>query len=182
MDNGDKDKTMLFPAMKEERAELYKKSEKRMPKSYIFYCCMTLSVMLLTIAFAATVLFAVFFSVVYPDKMILSKFFGSDAESGMSFQELMLNQSFGDLSFGKGEKETAAPTDTEKTPTTEEPKTDETEAPDEGTDTATEENITTREPDVTDEPTVTKPVPEDIYAPSGVNPPAGARFFQTAYR
>jgi hypothetical protein len=66
---------------------------------------MTLSVMLLTVAFAATELLSVFFSDVYPDRLILSKLFGADADSEMSFQEIILNQSFGNLSVGQSTKD-----------------------------------------------------------------------------
>ena len=77
----------------------------RAPKIYILYCFMTLSVMLLTVAFAATELLSVFFSDVYPDRLILSKLFGADADSEMSFQEIILNQSFGNLSVGQSTKD-----------------------------------------------------------------------------
>ena len=65
--------------------------------------------MLLTVAFAATELLSVFFSDVYPDRLIISKLFGADADSEMSFQEIILNQSFGDLSFGQNIKEPSQP-------------------------------------------------------------------------
>ena len=77
-----------------------KGSGEKKPRAYLMYCVMTLSVMLLTLAFAATELFAVFFSDVYPERFVLSRLFGSEAESGKSFIELMLEQSFCDLSFG----------------------------------------------------------------------------------
>ena len=83
-----------------------RKSEKK-PRAYLMYCVMTLSVMLLTLAFAATELFAVFFSDVYPERFVMSKLFGAEAESGKNFFELMLEQSFCDLSFGG--KPTAPP-------------------------------------------------------------------------
>ena len=157
------EKTMLFLAEKEDTPPLLSESappEQKTPKSYVFYCFMTLSVMLLTLAFAATELFSVFFSDVYPDKMILSKLFGADAESGMSFEELMLNQSFGDLSFGK--KPEALP-DSEgiKPPKESAPPVENPPAPD------TEPTVTedTR-PEETPEPEPEPSEPQkDIYAP-----------------
>ena len=163
---------MLFPAQKADIKALPQgRSDPKTPKSYILYCFITLSVILLTIAFAATELFAVFFSDVQPNRMLLSRLFGADAESGMSFQELMLNQSFCDLSFGKGEEtETLAPnteeepTDTENGATTSAP-SEETTLPEETTNAPS-----TKEPDsVTSVPEDTS----DIYAPSGQTPPMG---------
>ncbi len=165
--NGEKD-TMLFPAEKSERREIVKERsrEPRTPKSYILYCCMTLSVMLLTIAFAATELFAVFFSDV-SDQMILSKLFGSDAESGMSLEELMLNQSFGDLSFGKGPN---APTSTVP-PQTDIPTSGTTAAP-ETTESPSATDGTTAPP-MTEETPSTQAPPPDIYAPDDRVIPSG---------
>ena len=163
--------TMLFPAQKEERREaVYRRTPSpKVPKSYIFYCCMTLSVMLLTIAFAATELFSVFFSDVYPDRIILSKLFGSDAESGMSIEELMLNQSFGDLSFKKDNEDPKPPVSTGAPVTTEKPES--TETP-EQTDKTTEVPVTTEKPTPTEPPSVTEK-PVDIYAPNNGEIPAG---------
>lgn len=172
--NNEKEATVLFPAQKEARKEAVYKSAppQKVPRSYILYCCMTLSVMLLTIAFAATELFSVFFSDVYPDKMILSKLFGSDAESGMSFQELMLNQSFGDLSFGKNKKDPQTekpPEVTEKAPATVSPDISDTTAVPSTTQMPQD---TEKKPSTEKLPTGTT-VPEDIYAPQAGSIPSG---------
>ena len=74
------------------------KEDRKTPKSYIFYCVMTLSVMLFTLTFAASELFSLFFSDGYPGQMLLSKFFG-DGSPGKTIQEIMLGQSFLDLSL-----------------------------------------------------------------------------------
>ncbi len=160
-----KENTMLFFVQSgERRTEKYKAPAPRVPRSYILYCCMTLSVMLLTIAFAATELFSVFFSDMYPDKFILSKFFGADADSGLSFEELMLYQSFGSLSFGKKDDTadppvTTVPSDTPESPTT-------TEKPN-----ITEPQDTSAPPE-TDPPSETS-APADIYAPDERPIPSG---------
>lgn len=88
------------------------KEHRRTPKSYIFYCIMTLSVMLFTLTFAASELFALFFSDGYPGQLLLSKFFG-DGGSGKTIQEIMLGQSFLDLSLGNEE---TPPTDVTTAP------------------------------------------------------------------
>jgi stage II sporulation protein P len=97
--------TRLFPAEKCESdgVEIRERnvSGEKKPRAYLMYCVMTLSVMLLTLTFAATELFAVFFSDVYPERFVLSRLFGSEAESGKGFIELVLEQSFCDLSFGR---------------------------------------------------------------------------------
>lgn len=69
------------------------------PKPYIFYCVMTISVLLLALAFAASELFSLFFSKGDIGGMLMSKFFGVDRNSEMSFKEIILSQSFSDLSF-----------------------------------------------------------------------------------
>ncbi len=95
--------------------------EKKTPKSYIFYCVMTLSVMLFALTFAASELFALFFSDGYPGQMLMSKFFG-DSGSGKTLAEIMLGQSFLDLSLKKDDFEEPSgsvvepPADTTPTP------------------------------------------------------------------
>ncbi len=69
------------------------------PKPYIFYCVMTISVLLLALAFAASELFSMFFSKGDIGGMFISKFFGVDGSSEMSFKEIILSQSFSNLSF-----------------------------------------------------------------------------------
>ena len=68
-------------------------------KPYVLYCIMTLSVMLLSLAFAASELFSMFFSEEYLGGMFMSKLFGADAVSDMGIKEILLKQSFCDLSY-----------------------------------------------------------------------------------
>ena len=117
--------TRRFLAAKSENAT---EEREKKPRVYLLYCVMTLSVMLLTLAFASTELFSVFFSDVYPEKFVLSKLFGSEADSGKSLYELMLYQSFGDLSFNKdiisggdGAADTPSPGESVALPETESP-------------------------------------------------------------
>ena len=121
---------------------------------------MTLSVILLTVAFAATELFAVFFADICPDRLILSKLFGADADLGMSFQEIILNQSFGDLSYPNAKKEpqsTLPPAPSEPS----EPSDTEPSAP-QDTPQATPPAVEPEEP--------TPELPDDPPIPSGMKP------------
>ena len=77
------------------------KTCQRFTRPYILYCVMTLSVMLFTLAFAASEIFSLFFSEGYPGQMFLSKFFGFYATDAKSFKEILLETSFMDLSFTK---------------------------------------------------------------------------------
>ena len=109
--NNEKNKTLRFKAEKFLPTE-EKKSEpsyegtsvKKKQKTYIFYCVMTLSVMLFALVFTASELFSIFFSNGYPGNMLMSKFFGDDGSSGKSLQEIMLGQSFNDLSIERTEQ------------------------------------------------------------------------------
>lgn len=83
-------------------------------KPYILYCIMTLSVILFTLAFAASELFSLLFSEGYPGQMILSKFFGFYGTDEKSFKEILLETSFADLSFISG-KNNASGENTEQT-------------------------------------------------------------------
>ena len=93
------------------------KRDRKFAKPYVFYCIMTLSVMLFALAFAASELFSLFFSEGYPGQMFLSKFFGFYATDEKSFKEILLETSFADLSFlgdkttDKNENTTASSTD-----------------------------------------------------------------------
>ncbi len=92
--------TREFPAVR---------SAKKTPKSYIFYCVMTISVMLFTLTFAASELFALFFSEGYPGQMLMTKLFG-DGGADKTLAEIMLGQSFLDLSLKKDSTEPAPDT------------------------------------------------------------------------
>lgn len=78
-------------------------AEAKPTRPYIFYCVMTLSVMIFTLVFTASELFALFFSEGYLGRTLMSKVFGSDVASDKSIHEIMLGQSFVDLSVGKAE-------------------------------------------------------------------------------
>ena len=75
---------------------------RRFTKPYVLYCIMTLSVMLFALAFAASELFLLFFSEGYPGQMLMSKFFGFSGTDEKSFEELLIESSFADLSFANG--------------------------------------------------------------------------------
>ena len=70
------------------------KRDRKFAKPYVFYCIMTLSVMLFALAFAASELFSLFFSEGYPGQMFLSKFFGFYATDEKSFKEILLDNSY----------------------------------------------------------------------------------------
>ena len=124
---------------------------RKITKPYVFYCVMTLSVMLFALAFAASELFSIFFSEGYPGQMLMTKFFGVQASPDKSFKEILLEQSFADLSL-KGKKET---------------QTNASE-PSQGTDIPTDNSITV--PDKEHDTTGRNPLPseppatENIYA------------------
>ena len=77
------------------------KNRSKFQKPYVFYCIMTVSVMLFTLAFAASEIFALFFSDGDIGNIILTKLFGADAAADNTLKEIMLGQSFADLSFGE---------------------------------------------------------------------------------
>jgi len=82
-----------------QRAEPKNSSEKKTPKPYVFYCVMTLSTLIFALVFAASEIFSMLFSEGYLGSSLMSRFFGADDISEMSFQEIMLNQSFSNLSY-----------------------------------------------------------------------------------
>ncbi len=148
--NNDYD-TKQFPAQNSEKLNLptsdkFPKGQSKFQRPYVFYCVMTLSVMLFTLAFAASELFSLFFSDGDIGQVVMSKLFGSDAVSGKSIQEIMLGQSFVDLSLDKN-------TETDVTKPEELPI--DTEEPTDTLPTNTESSV----PENTD-----RPLPEDIYA------------------
>ncbi len=144
--------TREFPAVR---------TEKKTPKTYIFYCVMTLSVMLFALTFAASELFALFFSDGYPGQMLMTKFFG-DSGSGKTLAEIMLGQSFLDLSLKKDEP--TEPVDT----TVDAPVTEPT--PSETTFSCTS---TAPVEATTPSPAPPPPEPTDIYAYDPSKIPAG---------
>ncbi len=146
-------------------------TRRKTPKSYIFYCIMTLSVMLFTLTFAASELFALFFSDGYPGQMLMTKFFG-DGGSGKTLQEIMLGQSFLDLSLDRGETSVPAPDTTLPTPSTE-PTPPDTQTPPSDT-TVTDDTTTTVNSATTTIPEPTPPPePTDIYAYDPSQIPSG---------
>ncbi len=142
------DSTREFPA---------EKAPKRTPKSYIFYCVMTLSVMLFTLTFAASELFALFFSEGYPGQMLMTRFFG-DGGGDKSLAEVMLGQSFLDLSLKKDGTEGPA----ETAPTPSESETSASQSTEGPTVAAT-----------TPSPAPTPTEPTDIYAYDASKIPSG---------
>ena len=133
------------------------KDRSKFQKPYVFYCIMTLSVMLFTLAFAASELFSLFFTDGDIGQVVMSKLFGSDALSGKSIQEIMLGQSFVGLSVDKSTEKDTSFSDTEKTP-------DDTTAPTDTSSPSTEGSINDG----------TEPPPsEDIYAYDPVKIPSG---------
>ncbi len=153
----------LVPADQSTREFAAVKDEKKTPKSYIFYCVMTLSVMFFALTFAASELFALFFSEGYPGQMFMTKFFG-EGGSDKTLAEIMLGQSFLDLSLKKN--------DTDDTVSTT-PLSPETEPTPSDTTSATPETTDFPHDSTTPSPAPTPPTPVDIYAYDASKIPSG---------
>jgi len=95
--------------------KLDKGKRNNISKPIALYCLMTFCIMLLFLAFAASEIFSIFFSEGNLGGVFLSKLFGADGTSGMGFSEMMLSQSFSDLSYWKGNNNSESLPDNEAT-------------------------------------------------------------------